>query len=143
MKQLYRVERATEENYHRMMSGSLNYSIEKLDLEAETPEEAAKMAEEEGYVVNKEYVKTVAELEAKEAAFKARMAKERAKADAKAARAKARKAEREAAKAAELGVTVDEYKAMVKREKYIKALTADLEAAKAEVARLEKLLAKA
>lgn len=143
MKQIYRVERATENDYHNMMCGSMNYSIEKLDIEAETPEEAAKMAETEGYVVNKEYVKTVAELEAKEAAFEAQMAEERAKAEAKAARAKARKAEREAAKAAELGVTVDEYKAMVKREKYIKALTADLEAAKAEVARLEKLLAKA
>ena len=143
MKQLYRVERATENDYHDMMCGSLNYSIEKLDIEAETPEEAAKMAEAEGYVVNKEYVKTVAELEAKEAAFWARMDEEQAKAEAKAARAKARKAEREAAKAAELGVTVDEYKAMVKREKYIKALTADLEAAKAEVARLEKLLAEA
>ena len=139
MKQLYRVERATENDYHDMMCGSMNYSIEKLDIEAETPEEAAKMAEAEGYVVNREYVKTVAELEAKEAAFKARMAEERAKA----ARAKARKAEREAAKAAELGVTVDEYKDMVKREKRIKALTADLEAAKAEVARLEKLLAEA
>ena len=143
MKQIYRVERATENDYHNMMCGSMNYSIEKLDIEAETPEEAAKMAEAEGYVVNKEYVKTVAELEAKEAAFEARMAEERAKAEAKAARAKARKAEHEAAKAAELGVTVDEYKAMVKREKRIKALTADLEAARAEVARLEKLLAEA
>lgn len=143
MKQLYRVERATENDYHDMMCGSMNYSIEKLDIEAETPEEAAKMAEAEGYVVNKEYVKTVAELEAEEAERKAQYIKTEAERKAKAARAKARKAEREAAKAAELGVTVDEYKAMVKREKYIKALTADLEAAKAEVARLEKLLAKA
>lgn len=143
MKQVYNVQRMTYNDYCNYMSGGYNFSVENLHLEAESPEEAVKMAEAEGYMVNKDYVKTVAELEAEEAERKAQYIKTEAERKAKAARAKARKAEREAAKAAELGVTVDEYKAMVKREKHIKALTADLEAAKAEVARLEKLLAEA
>jgi hypothetical protein len=134
MKQLYRVERATEKNYHNMMCGSMNYSIEKLDIEAETPEEAAKMAEAEGYVVNKAYVKTVAELEAKEAAWKARLEAERAKEEA----AKARKATREAKKAEAMGLTVEEYKRYKKDKAIAKKLPAEIAECEAEIERLKK-----
>lgn len=134
MKQLYRVERATVENYHSMMSGSMNYSIEKLNIEAETPEEAAKMAEAEGYVVNKEYVKTVAELEAKEAAWEAQLAADRAKEEV----AKARKAAREAEKAKVMGLTVEEYKRYKKDKAIVKKLPAEIAECEAEIERLKK-----
>ena len=133
MKQLYRVERATEENYHNMMCGSMNYSIEKLDIEAETPEEAAKMAEAEGYVINKKYVKTVAELEAEEAAWKAHLEAEKAKEEA----AKARKAAREAEKAEAMGLTLDEYKAYKKKQSIIRKLPKEIDECKAEIERLK------
>ena len=132
MKQLYRVERATEENYHNMMCGSMNYSIEKLDLEAENPEEAAKMAEAKGYVVNKEYVKTVAELEAKEAEWKARLATEKAKEEA----AKARKAAREAEKAEAMGMTVEEYKTYKKKVALLKKLPKEITEVENEIKQL-------
>ena len=138
MKQLYRVERATVENYHRMMSGSMNYSIEKLDIEAETPEEAAKMAEAKGYVVHKEYVKTVAELEAKAAEWEAHLAAERAKEEA----AKARKAAREAEKAEAMGLTVEEYKRYKKDKAIVKKLPAEIAECEAEIERLKKEIAR-
>lgn len=132
MKQLYRVERATEANYHNMMCGSMNYSIEKLDIEAETPEEAAKMAEAKGYVVHKEYVRTVAELEAEEAAWRARLATERAKEEA----AKARKAAREAEKAEAMGMTVEEYKTYKKKVALLKKLPKEIIEVENEIKRL-------
>lgn len=138
MKQIYRVERATENDYHNMMCGSMNYSIEKLDIEAETPEEAAKMAEAEGYVVNKAYVKTVAELEAKEAAWEAHLAAERAKEEA----AKARKAAREAEKAEALGLTFEEYKKYKKEKAIVKKLPAEIAECEAEIERLQKIIAR-
>lgn len=136
MKQLYRVERATDTNYSAMMSGSMNYSIEKLDLAAETAEEAAKMAEAEGYVVNKAYVKTVAELEADDAAWKAHLAAERAKEEA----AKARKAAREATNAAALGITIEEYKKYKKDKSILKKLPAEIAECEAEIQRLQEAI---
>lgn len=138
MKQLYRVERATEENYHRMMGGSMNYSIEKLDIEAETPEEAAKMAEAKGYMVNKKYVKTVAELDAEKAAWEAHLAVERAKEEA----AKARKVAREAEKAEAMGLTVEEYKRYKKDKAIAKKLPAEIAGYEAEIERLKKGIAR-
>ena len=138
MKQIYRVERATEANYHSIMSGSMNYSIEKLDIEAETPEEAAKMAEAEGYVVHKEYVKTVAELEAKAAEWEAHLAAERAKEEA----AKARKTAREAEKAEAMGLTVEEYKRYKKDKAIAKKLPAEIAECEAEIERLKKAIAR-
>lgn len=143
MKQIYNVQRMTYNDYCNYMGGGYNYNVENLHLEAESPEEAVKMAEAEGYMVNKDYVKTVAELEAEEAERKAQYIREEAERKAKAERAKARKAEREAAAAAALGLSLEAYKAKVKRDKKIKTLTAELEAAKREVARLEKALAEA
>lgn len=138
MKQLYRVERATLEAYHDMMCGSMNYSIEKLDLEAETSEEATKMAEAEGYVVNKNYVKTVVELEAKAAAWEAHLAAERAKEKA----AKARKVAREVEKAEALGLTLDEYKQYKKDKAIAKKLPAEIAECEAEIERLKKEIAR-
>ena len=132
MKQIYRVERATEANYHSMMSGSMNYSIEKLDIEAETPEEAVKLAQKNGYVVNKEYVKTLAEIEAEAAKWQAYFEAERAKEEA----AKARKAAREAEKAEAMGMTVEEYKTYKKKVALLKKLPKEITEVENEIKRL-------
>ena len=138
MKQIYRVERATEANYHSMMSGSMNYSIEKLNIEAETPEEAVKLAQEDGYVVNKEYVKTLAEIEAEAAKWQAYFKAERAKEEA----AKARKIAREAEKAEAMGLTVEEYKRYKKDKAIAKKLPAEIAECEAEIERLKKEIAR-
>ena len=138
MKQIYRVERATEANYHSMMSGSMNYSIEKLDIEAETPEEAVRLAQKDGYVVNKEYVKTLAEIEAEAAKWQAYFEAERAKEEA----AKARKVAREAEKAEAMGLTVEEYKRYKKDKAIAKKLPAEIAECEAEIERLKKEIAR-
>jgi hypothetical protein len=131
MKNTYRVERMTTENYHNFMGGSYCCNVEYLDIEAETAEEAVEMAKAEGYVVNKNYVKTVEELEAiKKAQDEAWRAKEE-----KAERAKAKRKETEARKAVEAGMTVEEYR----KEKARKAKIARLEK---EIAELEEKIAR-
>lgn len=83
MKNIYRVERMTIDNYNRYMSGSNFYDLEVLKIEAENKEEAIEKAKAEGYVVNKDYVKTIEEIEAKEKAieeaYEKRLAKEKAR----------------------------------------------------------------
>ena len=46
MKQIYNVQRMTYNDYCNYMGGGYNYNVENLHLEAESPEEAVKMAEE-------------------------------------------------------------------------------------------------
>ena len=81
MKELYRVEHMTQNSYDEYMSGSYNYSVKKEDVLAENAEEAVKIVKAmfKSHVVNKDYVKTVAELEAEEAEWKAKLEAERKK----------------------------------------------------------------
>lgn len=131
MKQTYIIQRMTNANYHEYMIGGYNYTIEKVLIEAETPAEAVKLAEKEGCVVNSEYVRTLAEIEAEEAARKAYIEAESAKRQA----AKERKTAREAEKAEAMRLTVEQYK-RYKREKAIaKKLPAEIEELKREIAR--------
>jgi thiamine pyrophosphate-dependent acetolactate synthase large subunit-like protein len=139
---IYRVEMMTRGDYHEYMTGSYNYWIRKVDIEASTAEEAAEIAKNNHpeMVINTDYVRTVAELEEMEAK---RLAEREAywKADEeKKARAKARKAEREKAKAEALGLTVEEYKAKVKHDKKVRDTEARIAALKAELAKEEKYL---
>lgn len=132
MKQIYNVQRMTYNDYCNYMSGGYNFSVENLHIEAESPEEAVKMAEVEGYMVNKNYVKTVAELEAEEAARKAYIDAEIAKEKA----AKARKAAREAEKAEAMGMTVEEYKTYKKKVALLKKLPKEITEVENEIKRL-------
>lgn len=132
MKQIYNVQRMTYSDYCHYMSGGYNFSVENLHIEAESPEEAVKMAEAEGYMVNKNYVKTVAELEAEEAARKAYIDAEIAKEKA----AKARKAAREAEKAEAMGMTVEEYKTYKKKVALLKKLPKEITEVENEIKRL-------
>ena len=102
----YAVQRMTEANYNKYMSGGHGYDVQTLWVEAETPQEAAEAAKEVGYVVNERYVRTADELEAEREAEKARVAA----IEARDAAAKAKREATEARKAAEAGLTVAEYR---------------------------------
>ena len=132
MKQIYNVQRMAYSDYCNYMGGGHDFSVENLHIGAESPEEAVKMAEAEGYMVNKNYVKTVAELEAEEAARKAYIDAEIAKEKA----AKARKAAREAEKAEAMGMTVEEYKTYKKKVALLKKLPKEITEVENEIKRL-------
>lgn len=140
----YRVEMMTKGDYHEMMTGGYNYWVRKVDIEANTTEEAIEIAKNNNpeMIINTDYVRTVAELEEIEAKRLAdREAYWRAEAEKK-AKAKARKAEKEKAKAEALGLTVEEYKAKVKHDKRVRDTEARIAALKAELAKEEKYLEK-
>lgn len=137
----YRVERMTNADYVNYMEGGYNYEVEKIVVEADSVEEAIKKVEKAGYEVNKNYVKTLDELEAERKAREAMWAEEEAKAEA----AKAKRKATEARKAAEAGLTVEEYrkekarKAHISRlEREIENLEKELKAKKAYLKKLEK-----
>lgn len=140
----YRIEMMTRSDYHEYMTGGYNYWVRKVDIEANTAEEAVEIAKRNNpnMVIHEDYVRTVAELEAMEAKRLAdREAYQKAEAEKK-AQAKARKAEREKAKAEALGLTVEEYKAKVKHDKKVRDTEARIAALKAELAKEEKYLEK-
>lgn len=132
----YRVQRMTEEDYYKYMGGGFNYNVETVYIEANTKPEAILKAQRPGYWVNENYVMT---LEAYEATLETER-KEREEAERKEAEKKAKKAEAEARKAAEAHMTVAEWKAEKNRKARLNRAKRDLEAARAEVARLEALV---
>lgn len=140
----YRVEMMTRGDYHEYMMGGYNYWVRKVDIEASTAEEAAEIAKNNNpeMVINTDYVRTVAELEEMEAKEKAELEALRKAEEEKKARAKARKAEREKAKAEALGLTIEEYKAKVKRDKKVRDTEKRIAALKEELAKEEKYLEK-
>lgn len=104
---IYKIEMMDMRSFNNYMGGYWNYSVKKIDIEAETPEEAVAIAKARypEMVINEGWVKTLEELTAIEAE---KVAKTKANIEKEAAK-KAHKAEREAAKAAEMGLTVEEY----------------------------------
>lgn len=142
---LYRIEMMSKNDYHDYMTGGYNYSVRKIDIEADTAEEALEIAKKNNpyMVFNESYVRTVAELEELEELKAKRNAEYKAQLKAKAEKAdkaKARKAEREKAKAEALGLTVEEYKAKVKHDKKVRDAEARIAELKAELAKEEKYL---
>jgi hypothetical protein len=138
----YRIEMMTETDYHDYMCGGYNYWVHKVDIEANTAEEAVAIAKNSNpkMVINTNYVRTVAELEAMEAKRVAEREAYRKAEEEKKARAKDRKAEREKAKAEALGLTIEEYKAKVKRDRKVRDTEARIAALKAELAKEERYL---
>lgn len=140
----YRIEMMTANHYHEFMMGGNNYWIDKVDIEANTAEEAIEIVKKNNpeMVINTNYVKTVAELEEMEtkrkAEFEARLKTEKEKK----AKAKARKIEREQAKAEELGLTIEEYKAKVKHDKKVRDTEKRIAILKIELAKEEEYLKK-
>lgn len=148
----YKIEMMSMDSFNNYMGGYWNYSVEKIDIEAETAEEAVAIAKAKypEMVINKGWVKTLEELAAIEAE---KIAKTKAEAEREAAK-KARKAEREAAKAAEMRLTAEEYterkKLAAKARRYeneaakmeaeIKALLKEIEWRKRKAAEIKEKL---
>ena len=140
----YRIEMMTTNNYNKFMTGSNNYWVDKIDIEANTAEEAVEIAKKNNpeMVINTNYVKTVAELEEMEAERVAKWEARLKAEEEKKAKAKARKLEREKAKAEELGLTIEEYKAKVKHDKKVRDTEKRIAALKVELAKEEEYLKK-
>jgi hypothetical protein len=140
----YRVEMMTREDYHEYMMGGSNYWVRKVDIEANTAEEAVEIAQRSNpaMVINDSYVRSVAELEAEAAAriadFQAFM---EAEAERK-ANERAKRQAREQAKAEALGMTVEQYKAKKSQEKKAATLRTKIAELEKELARAKKALAK-
>ena len=130
MKKIYEVKRMHKDDYKLFQGGDKNVCAQYVQIEANNPEEAIKIAEGNMYVVFTNHVKTLEEIFAEEEAAKqeelAREQKER--------EAKAKKAEAEAKKAAAAGMTVEEYKKA-------KAQKTKIARVKREIAELEEELA--
>ena len=62
---LYRIEMMSMSDYNDYMTGGYNYSVRKIDIEADTAEEVLEIAKKNNpyMVFNEDYVRTVAELE--------------------------------------------------------------------------------
>ncbi len=138
MKEIYRVEHMTRNSYDEYMGGGYNYTVQYEDVLAENAKEAAAIvkATYRSHVINDGYVKTVAELEAKEKAFREELAKEHAKVE----RAKAKRKETEARKAAEAGLTVEEYRKEKARKGTIHRLEREITELEKELAEKKALL---
>ena len=140
----YRIEMMTTNNYNKFMTGSNNYWVDKIDIEANTVEEAIEIVKKNNpeMVINTNYVKTVTELEEMEAERVAKWEARLKAEEEKKAKAKARKLEREKAKAEELGLTIEEYKAKVKHDKKVRDVEKRIATLKMELAKEEEYLKK-
>jgi colicin import membrane protein len=139
MKNTYRVEMMTKEEYGKMMRGEMWYRIDHANIEAETREEAIETAHRlnPDKVINEGYVKTLDELEAEKKLAEERRTKEEEKEEAK----KAKRLANEIAKAEAEGLTLEEYKAKKNHERKIKAAEKAVAEAKKALAEAEKRLA--
>lgn len=138
MKKTYVVQRMTETNYHIYMTGGYNYTVEKFKVMAENTEEAIGLAQKEGYVVNKDFVRTQEEIEAEKRANEEELAEMRRKEE----EAKIKKAEAVVRKATALGLTVEEYKEKKNKERRIHKLENDITYYEAKLAEAKAKLAK-
>lgn len=130
MKELYRVEYMSKDSYDELMCGGHNYYVNEVDVLAENGEEAREIVQRNNLnmVVN-DYVRKVAEIEAEEAAWRAKREAE----EKKAAEKKAAKAKWEAEHPEEV--------AEKKRQANIKRYKRLIEKQKEEIAKQEKELA--
>ena len=135
---LYIVERMTQVEYNKMMSGAMFYHVEEDIIAAETKEEALAKAKVKypGYHINP-YIITVDERKAKEEAD----AKAVADRIAKEENAKARKIANDKAKAEALGLTEEEYKEYKKAKTGARRCETEIETALAEIEELKKRIA--
>lgn len=132
----YTVSTMTKKSYNAMMSGSMEYSVYTVEVEAESAKEARKIAKAKGMVVGE--ARPTVEIEAERAAIAEAAEKARIKAEA----ARARKIENDTRKAAEMGMTVERYKAYRNHLTTIRKYKKEIEELKAEIAKREAYIAK-
>ena len=140
----YKIQMMTRENYQAYMGGGLNYYIENVIIAAEDKETALKIAKTNylNYIINEDYIKTVEEIEEERRAHREKWDKIYKEEEERKALARAKKEEREKAKAKELGLTVEEYKVKIKKDKKIRELKKEIEQLEKELARKKEKLAK-
>ncbi len=133
MKNTYRLEMMTKEEYDKMMRGEIWYHVDHTIIEAETIAEAIETAHRMNpdMVINEGFVKTLEEIEAEKKLAEKRWAEEKAKKEAD----KAKRLANEIAKAEAEGLTLGEYKAKKNHERKIR--TAEKAVAEAEKALAE------
>ena len=131
----YNVKYMTKENYNRMIGGYIDYTVETETINANSAVEAMEMVQAKypDYVVGTNPETILDEI--------IKIAQRKA-AEEKEAKAKARKAENEAKKAAEMGMTVAEYKTYKNRQATIRKYKKEIEALKAEIEMREAYIAK-
>jgi hypothetical protein len=138
MENTYRIEMMSNTDFMNYMSGSNNYSVKTVDIKATSSVNALKIAMNEYPTmrINKDYIKTVEEIQNEE--------KEREMAlkaiEEKSAKAKATRIANEKAKAEKLGLTVEEYKEKIKLDRKIKNAKNRIEELKKALEREEKIL---
>ena len=140
----YRIEMMTKGDYHDYMTGGNSFRVCKVDIEADTVEQAIAITKQENpeMMINVNYVRTVAELEEtaskRKAEFEAFLKAE----EERKAKAKAHREEREKAKAEALGLTVEQHKAKKSQEKKAANLREKIANLEKELARAKRALAK-
>ena len=133
---LYRVERMTKLAYSNYMRGMNDYSIEIVEVEAKSIDEAIEKVAEVGYIINTKSIKTVEEIkrleEAKEKAEEAFKANEKAKKE-KRLLAEKRQAENK-------GMTVEAYKVYKANKRKLTYNKNQLASLEKEMAKIQKMI---
>lgn len=134
----------TKNDYCTYLGGGFNYYVKEVVIKAEDKETAVKIAKETylDYVINENCVKTVEEIEEEERLNREKWDKIYKEQEEKKALAKAKKEEREKAKAKELGLTLEEYRIKVKKDKKARELKREIERLERELAIAKAKLAK-
>lgn len=132
---MYKIQMMTNDDYFSYMTGSNNYHIRYVTIEAENAKEAIAIAHKDflGMIINERYVKTVEELAAIEAEDNARYEA----ALKEIANKKAIKKQKEIEKAAALGMTEEEYKAYKKEEAKKRRYAREIKNMEEEIAKLK------
>jgi peptidoglycan hydrolase CwlO-like protein len=132
----YIIEAMTERNFFEYSTGSNEYNVESFIIEAETAEEAISAVNKEHpeLVVNTNYVVTIEEKLAREQANKEAL--ENAKKEA--AKKQEAKELKTAEKAESMGLTVERYKELKKRQAKVTRYKREIAQYEATITELEK-----
>ena len=138
MNKNYVVEMMTKRDFVNYMSGGYAYTIEKVEIVADTVENAIAIAEKTyvDMVVNKNYIKTVEEIAKAEEERVARVKAE----EEKKANAKAKREQTEMNKAKALGLTVEEYRKEIAKERKIRTMEKQIAEMEKNLERMKKNL---
>lgn len=138
MKKTYKIEMMDNANYSAYLAGDATYYVKTIEIEANSKEEAIANAKVmfAGYVINDKKVYDVEELEATKKAFEERIKTDEAKAKAN----KEKKLAKEIEKAEKAGMTLEEYRAKVRKENAIKRAEKRIAELEAELAEARKHL---
>lgn len=134
----YIIEMMDNKSYNEYMSGGYVYTVEKVEIEATSAEEAiakTKTAHPEMHI-NTNCVRTTEEIATEKARFEAEQKARQEKEEA----TKAKRIATEKAKAEAVGMTVEEYRAEQRRQRKIKKLEREIAEAEANLAKMKKYL---